>query len=278
MTSTPKNRRLAPTKSKALTAQDILSLPPAPPGQRARDLPPNPDAMAPLAQSARQARALAEQFTRTSEGVLQHATNVGIPFTQPHDRDITALEVPNFWDNTPTLDDRIKDATRQALQEHPGLQGKISSRSGKRPAVGHEKWRKARTEMLGLLRKNKLPKSLRQTANLLSSKGFSYYSVQRAAQNSDLLRGHFPLKNVDNVPADNAGSLLDELSGTLARQFGNLPEETKTAIEKEWREGDKQKALDCLEILAGNPDAGSTGDVPLIEEADQDSRDGDRYG
>jgi hypothetical protein len=143
-------------------------------------------------------------------------------------------------------------------------------RIAKRGKHGAEKWRGARSKMIGLLDTNKLPKTLRQAQKLLDADGFKNGTVMTAAHRSERLRKHFNLP--DPPEQDESGTVLDELSGTMARQFNNLPEDTRQAVESEWKTGDKQKALDWVMTLSVNPDAGRTGDFALIENADRDGR------
>ena len=179
------------------------------------------------------------------------------------------------------LQTNLLDGTRPESIEHevgkilPCLEdeydrSKRPVKSVKRGKTGDEKWRKAKTRMIDLRERGELPKTLNGAKRLLKIDGFGGDTVRRAAHKSDQLKRHFGLdqkrRNADT------GCLLDELSGTLARQFQKLPEESRGVIEDEWMRGDKQKALDLVKTLAANPDAGSTGDVSLIEEADQDSR------
>lgn len=153
-----------------------------------------------------------------------------------------------------------------------------TSRQQKRGKHGTEKWRQARSKMLGLLDKGDLPKTLRLTQKLLEADGFKHGTVRTAAHKSERLREHFSLPDPSGQGADGSDMLLDELSGTMARQFSELPADARQAIEVKWKSGDKQQALDLVKTLTVNPDAGRTGDVALIENADQDSRDSDWSG
>ncbi len=145
----------------------------------------------------------------------------------------------------------------------------------KRGKVGSEKWQKAETALLSQLKKGTLPKSVRKAAKFV---GFPLTTTQRAVNNSPLLRSHFGLKEGTRQPQAN-GNLLKTLASQVDRPtqelLQDLDDDGKKQIEDYAREHGPDKVLELLSTLAKDPDAGRSGDVPLIENADSESEDPD---
>ena len=156
-----------------------------------------------------------------------------------------------------------------------GQAGSVRSaeRAGKRGKQRTEKWRRARSRMAERLRQETLPKSLRDAAKAIGS---TYSTTRRAAHKSRLLRSHSGLHPDGNGVDAGGGSLLEEMTGQVDQRTRvfmeqmNARKREDTEAELQQMEPEQQVAL--LKVLAKDPDAGSTGDVSLIEDADQDSR------
>ena len=144
---------------------------------------------------------------------------------------------------------------------------------------GGEKWRKAQKRMLNLFQHDKLPQILRQAAKLLRSEGFSYNTVRTAAHKSRTLRAHFKLGTATDEPNGTAISFLDELAlqsdRRTQRAIRSMSPQQRAKVEAELKDMPAADVLALVKTLAHDPDAGSTGDVAYIEEADQDTRDDD---
>ena len=133
--------------------------------------------------------------------------------------------------------------------------------------------------MLDLLQQGKLPVTLRQAAKLLESEGFRYNTVRTAAQKSPSLAGHFKLNATGNALTATGGAILDELAQQAdqrtKRAIRSMSPQQRATVEASLKDMPAADALELVKTLAHNPDAGSTGDVAYIEEADQDDRDDD---
>jgi hypothetical protein len=140
-----------------------------------------------------------------------------------------------------------------------------SSRTARRGKQG--------TEMLERLRQGKLPKSLRGAAKAIEE---TYDTTRRAAHNSPFLRSHFRLKADGKATDVGAGRLLEELANQADKRTRELIEQMspreRSEAEAQLQQMPREQWPELLRTLARDPDAGSTGDVSLIEEADQDSR------
>ena len=165
--------------------------------------------------------------------------------------------------------DQMKQALKDALVEHDQVAGS----SGQKSKPGNEKWRRAQIRMIERMKNGKLPSTLRDAAKYLKSEGFGYNTVRDAAHRSPTLRAHFDLKG---QPTLKSGSLLDELakqSDSRTRQvIENMTPDQRVETEKELQKLAPDQALELVKTLGVNPDAGSTGDLYLIENTDQDSR------
>lgn len=157
--------------------------------------------------------------------------------------------------------------------EQVALNATLRAQDGaKRGKAGMEKWRRAQDKMMERLRQGTLPRSLRDTARTIEE---TYDTTRRAAFNSDALRTHFNLR--DETEARNpSGSLLDELAKQADRRtqlaIAQMTPTQRLAAEEALREMEPVRRVELLRTLAADPEAGSTGDVSLIENADQDSR------
>lgn len=131
---------------------------------------------------------------------------------------------------------------------------------------GRPKWEQAREKMLEMLDQGTLPATLQKAAKLLKADDLGYGTVRTAAHRSIRLCEHFQLQVADTLSSGSC--LLDELGGTVKRQFLKQPDEFRKEVEREWEHGEHSKAIELVTILNDNPNAGSTGDVSFIENAD----------
>lgn len=170
--------------------------------------------------------------------------------------------------STPLREQSRTDGDFLSPGDTPVVEAKPSMSDGKaknggRSKTGKEAWRRARSKLLDRLQTGTLPTTLRDAAKLIEE---TYTPTRDAAIKTPLLAAHFNLKEAV-PPAEADGDLLSTLSGTMARQFSRLPQETREALEQKWNTGDKREVQEVVKTLTNNPDAGSTGDVPYIDEA-----------
>ncbi|MFH1268673.1 MAG: hypothetical protein ABIK89_23350 [Planctomycetota bacterium] len=138
-----------------------------------------------------------------------------------------------------------------------------------------KKWHRARAEMLRRLDTGTLPESLRKTGRLL---GQSYVTTRTAAQRSKALCDHYSIEADKNTTTPSTEALV-ELAASSDRRTQQLisrldPDRRETAA-AELRNMTPAKRLKLRETLGRDPDAGSTGDVYLNDNVDQDSSAGD---
>lgn len=162
---------------------------------------------------------------------------------------------------------RQADLTGEHIEQLLSLLKRASSKRGK---SGVEKWRRAQKKLLKLLSDRELPKTLRKAASII---GETYDTTRRAALRSDALRSHFGLSD-PAFPA--SASLLEELAAQADRRTQNaislMTNTQRQECEAALCEMEPQERLKLLQTLAVDPDAGSTADVSLLENADQRRR------
>ena len=185
-----------------------------------------------------------------------------------------------------TGDDRIRlnvrltarGRIRVARLKTDGASLRTASKARKKD--GGVKWRKAQKRMLNLLQQGTLPTTVRQAAKLLESEGFRYNTVRTAAQRSPTLTEHFNLTAAGDKAVARGGAIVDELAQQADRRtkqaIQRMSPQQRAKVEAELKDMPAADALELVKTLASDPDAGSTGDVAYIEEADQDDRDDDK--
>ena len=180
------------------------------------------------------------------------------------------------------------------LAEHRQRYGNRQQNTTKRGKKGREKWRDAMGKLLELLDAGKLTKGLtiEQAGRLV---GHKETTARTGILRSARLRGHWGLLSVEE--GDNAGqtpvanaNLLDELSGTLARQFRKWDQQTQVmqdeeekkarlenweAVQKEWKTGSQEKAIELLKMMVEFPDQGSCGVASVGQDGIEPTSDGE---
>lgn len=150
------------------------------------------------------------------------------------------------------------------LRPNPAAAPKVPAPRSK---VGEEKYKRCQRKMLKLKKSNTLPESMQKTAAKLKPE-FNYNNVNAATHDHPDLMKHFRIKSKDNVVATQSApdSLLQDLSGVLDRQgmslFRKLPKTQREAVETEWKNGDKEKAIEMVKVIATS-DPSSFPTVPL---------------
>ena len=146
-------------------------------------------------------------------------------------------------------------------------------RTNRRGKQGVEKWRRAQQKMLVRLKHGTLPKTLRDAAKAIDE---TYGTTRRAARKSAILAAHFGVQVDGDAAGTAGGSLLEELATQADKRtrerIEQMPERDRAEIEAQLREMPRDDWPKLVQVLATNPEAGGAGDVPLIEDADQDSR------
>jgi hypothetical protein len=146
-------------------------------------------------------------------------------------------------------------------------------RAGTRGKPGTEKWRRAQRKMLDRLKRGRLPESLRRAAKAIEE---TYDTTRRAAFKSPSLVAHFGLQADKNAAGVAEGSFLEELAQQgdkrTRRHIEQMAPDQRAEAEAGLRQIPRENWPDLLRTMAFDPDAGSAGDVPLIEDTDQDSQ------
>ena len=133
------------------------------------------------------------------------------------------------------------------------------------------KWQQARDRMLVLHKAGKLPASLSATEAFLHSEGIKYNSIRTGAWNNSTLKRHFNLTDAKKAADPEIGNdaLLDQLTPKDRIRMSRLPEAERLAIELEWKNGDKAKAVELVKTLLVDPDkAGMEHNFELKPERD----------
>ena len=146
-----------------------------------------------------------------------------------------------------------------------------STPGARRGKAGTEKWRRATDKMMVRLAQGTLPKSLRDTRKAIDE---TYDTTRRAAHKSDALRIHFNLQA--EADHDAGANVLDELASQADRRtqraISQMTPTQRRNAEDALRSMPAASQLELLRTLAVDPDGGRTGDVSLIENADEDTR------
>jgi len=156
----------------------------------------------------------------------------------------------------------------------PELKSRDRNRAHTRGKPGKEKWRVAQKSLFARLRAGTLPHSLRDAAKAIKH---SYDTTRRAAHKSASLKSHFNLSEPGQQSDPGTPSLFEELlqeaDARTRAMLEKLGPRERASTVAALSQIERAAWPDLLKTLAANPEAGSSGDVSIIENADQSQDD-----
>jgi hypothetical protein len=160
----------------------------------------------------------------------------------------------------------------------PSDTGDSKRRRSARGKEGTEKWRKARKRMLQLKRKERLPRSIRQTAALEDFRSCSLDTVRRAALRSPILKLHYGLSGERHATSQADMSAFEEFleraDPRTRRMLEELSDEQRETVAAQLVLMPTEQVAQLIETIAQNPDAGRTGDCSYSSGQDPPATDG----